>query len=161
MTISMGFSCGDGSDKDCLLPKGAEATGKAEAGEGPVHGVVIAASGSRYGIESEVEFKPIEHPLEPTDEDQPVKCPMPNSSVLNDGATRKERAVESLRKRVEFSATNEEEDGMVVDMQPPARAVRKRHQTLTRDRIRLPSVLAPPQSSTILQMLRECNEFES
>lgn len=29
------------------------------------------------------EFWPIEHPIEPLDEDRPVKCPVLNSSVLN------------------------------------------------------------------------------
>lgn len=32
----------------------------------------------------ELEFWPVEHPLEPQDEDRPVKCPMPSaSSVIN------------------------------------------------------------------------------
>lgn len=34
-------------------------------------------------MEFNVEFKPIDHPLEPLDEDRPVKCPLQNSSVLN------------------------------------------------------------------------------
>lgn len=29
------------------------------------------------------EFWPIEHPSEPPDEDRPLKCPMPDSSVIN------------------------------------------------------------------------------
>lgn len=36
-----------------------------------------------HGVEGEVEFWPIEHPMEPSDEDRPVKCPMPDSSVIN------------------------------------------------------------------------------
>lgn len=35
------------------------------------------------GVEGEVEFWPIEHPVEPSDEDRPVKCPIPHSSVIN------------------------------------------------------------------------------
>ena len=34
------------------------------------------------GVEYNAEFWPIEHPVEPPDEDQPVKCPMPDSSVI-------------------------------------------------------------------------------
>lgn len=29
------------------------------------------------------EFWPVEHPSEPPDEDHPLKCPMPDSSVIN------------------------------------------------------------------------------
>lgn len=29
------------------------------------------------------DFCPVEHPMEPPDEDRPVKCPMPESSVIN------------------------------------------------------------------------------
>ena len=37
-----------------------------------------------HGVEGDqVEFWPIEHPMEPSDEDRPVKCPMPHSSVIN------------------------------------------------------------------------------
>lgn len=35
------------------------------------------------GAENEADFWPVEHPLEPRDEDRPVKCPMPESSVIN------------------------------------------------------------------------------
>jgi len=35
------------------------------------------------GVEVDMEFWPVEHPMEPPDEDRPVKCPMPDSSVIN------------------------------------------------------------------------------
>lgn len=36
------------------------------------------------GVELEGEFWPVEHPLEPGEEDRPVKCPIPTaSSVIN------------------------------------------------------------------------------
>ena len=35
-----------------------------------------------HAVEYEVEFWPVEHPMEPQDEDRPVKCPMPTSSVI-------------------------------------------------------------------------------
>lgn len=34
-------------------------------------------------VEVDMDFWPVEHPMEPPDEDQPVKCPMPDSSVIN------------------------------------------------------------------------------
>lgn len=36
-----------------------------------------------HGIEVAVEFKPIEHPTEPLDYDQPIQCPLPEPSILN------------------------------------------------------------------------------
>ncbi|THF95570.1 hypothetical protein TEA_019007 [Camellia sinensis var. sinensis] len=35
------------------------------------------------GVECNTDFWPVEHPIEPPDEDQPVKCPKPDSSVMN------------------------------------------------------------------------------
>lgn len=35
------------------------------------------------GEEVDFEIWPVEHPMEPPDEDRPVKCPMPESSVIN------------------------------------------------------------------------------
>lgn len=40
-------------------------------------------STSQHGIEVAVEFKPVEHPLEPLDIDQPIQCPLPEPSILN------------------------------------------------------------------------------
>ncbi|XP_026660339.1 uncharacterized protein LOC103706787 isoform X3 [Phoenix dactylifera] len=36
-------------------------------------------------VEIYAEFKPVDHPLEPPDEDPPAKWPMPDSSLLNRG----------------------------------------------------------------------------
>lgn len=36
-----------------------------------------------HGIEVGVEFKPVEHPVEPLNLDQPVKCPLPEPSILH------------------------------------------------------------------------------
>lgn len=35
------------------------------------------------GVDKSTDFFPVEHPMEPPDEDRPVKCPMPESSVIN------------------------------------------------------------------------------
>lgn len=42
-----------------------------------------AATAVTHGIEVAVEFKPVEHPTEPFDNDQPVQCPLPEPSILN------------------------------------------------------------------------------
>ncbi|PKU82768.1 hypothetical protein MA16_Dca015165 [Dendrobium catenatum] len=34
-----------------------------------------------HGFEVVVEFKPVEHPIEPLNNDQPVRCPMPEPNV--------------------------------------------------------------------------------
>ncbi|XP_043695081.1 uncharacterized protein LOC122645782 [Telopea speciosissima] len=155
-TSLMGFSCGDGYDKrEAKVPLRAEIE---EAHEGPgMQGV--------HGLELDLEFKPIDHPVEPPDEDRPVKCPMPGSSVPNH--VREERFAESLRKRVEQSSELNEEGMLVVAIEPPARAVRKRHHTLTRSHSIPPLFRRPPlpplptQNDSIFQMLQQCNEYES
>jgi hypothetical protein len=42
-----------------------------------------AAGDSHHGIEVGIEFKPVEHPVEPVNLDQPVKCPLPEPSILH------------------------------------------------------------------------------
>ncbi|KAK1283828.1 hypothetical protein QJS10_CPB21g00576 [Acorus calamus] len=51
----------------------AAAAAPAEAADAPPHGTEVAA-----------EFKPVEHPIEPLDCDEPVKCPLPEPSILNE-----------------------------------------------------------------------------
>ncbi|KAL7260170.1 hypothetical protein ACSBR1_005939 [Camellia fascicularis] len=75
------------------------------------------------GVDCNKELWLIEHPVEPPDEDQPVKCPMPHTSLVN------ERFSDSMRKRTDISAVMNEEGMMVVAAEPPARAVHKRHHT--------------------------------
>uniref|UniRef100_K3YWN2 Uncharacterized protein n=1 Tax=Setaria italica TaxID=4555 RepID=K3YWN2_SETIT len=41
---------------------------------------------SPHGIEVGVEFKPVERPVEPVNLDQPVKCPLPEPSILHEGS---------------------------------------------------------------------------
>lgn len=41
------------------------------------------AAASSHGIEVAVEFKPVEHPNEPLDNDSPIQCPLPEPSILN------------------------------------------------------------------------------
>lgn len=42
-----------------------------------------AAPAAAHGIEVAVEFKPVEHPTEPYDNDRPIQCPLPEPSILN------------------------------------------------------------------------------
>ncbi|XP_052171047.1 uncharacterized protein LOC127787180 [Diospyros lotus] len=58
-----------------------------------------AASATGHGIEVAVEFKPLEHPAEPLDNDRPIQCPLPEPSILNDGRIWKERASAGVRRR--------------------------------------------------------------
>ena len=44
---------------------------------------VSAATATSHGIEVAVEFKPVEHPIEPLDNDRPIQCPLPEPSILN------------------------------------------------------------------------------
>lgn len=59
-------------DEREVLPPNSEVTGSATA--------AVTAS---HGIEVAVEFKPVEHPMEPLDNDRPIQCPIPEPSILN------------------------------------------------------------------------------
>lgn len=48
-----------------------------------VTGAGAVAAAAPHGIEVAVEFKPVEHPIEPLDNDQPIQCPLPEPSILN------------------------------------------------------------------------------
>lgn len=88
------------------------------------------------------------------------------------------RFAESVRKRAEASAEMAEREGegerrggMEVEPQDPARAVRKRHHTLTHgggDLEITPFIRTPPlppplpsQNVTIFQMLQQVDKFDS
>ncbi|KAJ1430551.1 hypothetical protein SESBI_07692 [Sesbania bispinosa] len=121
------------------------------------------------GVDKNTDFFPVEHPMEPPDEDRPVKCPMPESSVISDERMNEKRFAESLRKRVETSgAMAEGERTASMDTEPPARGVRKRHHTLTHggDLVMTPLMRMPPgplpsQNITIFQVLQQLDKFES
>ncbi|KAL6295305.1 hypothetical protein ACE6H2_003447 [Prunus campanulata] len=187
--ISMGFSCGDdfeGEESEvALLDETREKQQHSSWGCG------MEAPHNHVQLEVDFQFWPVEHPLEPPDEDRPVKCPMPDSSVINidivsckmhlqDGGRQEKRSSESsaVRKRTEVSSaaaatySKPRMDQMVVAVAepPPAvRAVRKRHHnTLTRgDHMisplrRMPPIPSlPTQSITIFQMLQQLDKFES
>ncbi|KAG8634829.1 hypothetical protein MANES_17G089700v8 [Manihot esculenta] len=120
-----------------------------------------------HAVEFDVELWPVEHPKEPQDEDRPLKCPIPASSLVNDGSSREERYGygESLRMRTEVPAMVNKEGIVIVAAEPPIQAVRKRHHTLTHGDHTITSRMPhlpplPTQNVTIFQMLQQLDEFE-
>ncbi|XP_020577641.1 uncharacterized protein LOC110022855 [Phalaenopsis equestris] len=106
-----------------------------------------------HGFEVAVEFKPVEHPIEPLNHDQPVRCPMPEPSILNDGRIWKERMTSvSARMRMELPVVKEgmqlSPEATVSEKSPPVRS--------TPRRAILPSVSAP--EGNLINMLEEYNE---
>lgn len=61
-------------DRDGLPPVSEATTGAT---------TVAASSAATHGIQIAVEFKPVERPTEPLDNDQPIQCPLPEPSILN------------------------------------------------------------------------------
>ncbi|KAK8613897.1 hypothetical protein V6N13_101651 [Hibiscus sabdariffa] len=114
-----------------------------------------------------VEFCPLEHPMEPQDEDRPVKCPMFASSSSSSSSIHDGKGHESSRKRLEQpTMENNGIAGLAMTVEPPVKPVRKRHHTLTCDNhvmaeplIGKPSLPPiPPQSLTISQMLKQFDQ---
>ncbi|KAK9067853.1 hypothetical protein SSX86_011964 [Deinandra increscens subsp. villosa] len=104
-------------------------------------------STSHHGIEVAVEFKPVEHPIEPLDIDQPIPCPLPEPSILNDGRIWKERVSAGVQRRVDLPVMQEETSGP-----PDPETPRTKARTRT-NRMILPSISAPEHN--ILKLLEE------
>lgn len=104
-------------------------------------GITVAA---HHGIELAVEFKPVEHPTEPLDNDRPVQCPLPEPSILNDGRIWKERVCAGVQRRGDIQGGTPAEPGT------PGTKPRPRT-----NRMILPSISAPEHN--ILKLLEECN----
>lgn len=66
----------DVQDERVVLPPALDATSGST-------GASASASAAPHGIEIAIEFKPVERPTEPVDNDQPVQCPFPEPSILN------------------------------------------------------------------------------
>ncbi|ESW30208.1 hypothetical protein PHAVU_002G133800 [Phaseolus vulgaris] len=113
-----------------------------------VAAVASAATTTSHGIEVAVEFKPVEHPIEPLDSDRPIQCPLPEPSILNDGRIWKERVSATVRRRGDLpvmkeGGTLESEDAGI------------KPRTSRSNRMILPSVSAPEHN--LLKLLEECN----
>ncbi|CAN6486629.1 unnamed protein product [Victoria cruziana] len=111
-----------------------------------------AAAVTRHGSEAAVDFKPVEHPKEPPDNDLPVKCPAPEPSILNDARVWKERLAGNARRRAELPVMKDEEAPS-----QPDKSVTK-HPSLPITPVFLPSLSAPEH--TIRQLLEECSAPE-
>ncbi|XP_020526156.1 uncharacterized protein LOC18439219 isoform X2 [Amborella trichopoda] len=141
MTISLNYSCVDELDEKDGVGLNREVV------------VVVPSPAGGHGVELDVEFKPIDHPLEPHDNEQPVKCPMPEPSILNDGRIWKERLAASVRRRGELPVMKEDNVGPA---ESPTYSSRKRHQSHPANHVILPSFSAPEPN--LIKMLQE---FES
>ncbi|KAI4343295.1 hypothetical protein MLD38_027821 [Melastoma candidum] len=112
-----------------------------------VTAVAAAATVISHGIEVEVEFIPVEHPIEPLNNDHPIQCPLPEPSILNDGRI--------WKGRVSANATRTGD----LPMMPGAGAVEptstpKRKPPPHPNGTILPSVSAPEHN--LLKLLEEC-----
>ncbi|KAL3619155.1 hypothetical protein CASFOL_036725 [Castilleja foliolosa] len=105
------------------------------------------SNNSNHGIEIVVGFKPIEHPTEPLDNDQPIPYPLPDPSILNDGRIWKERVSSSVQTRADMAVVQEE-----ASIEPETQRAKPPRPC---NRVILPSVSAPEHS--ILKLLEECN----
>ncbi|XP_059641130.1 uncharacterized protein LOC132283221 [Cornus florida] len=124
-------------DEREVLPPNAEATGAAT--------VAGVASAVAHGIEVAVEFKPVEHPTEPPDNDRPIQCPLPEPSILNDGRIWKERVSAGVRRRSDLPVMQEG-----TDIESESAGTKSRTPS---NRMILPSISAPEHN--ILKLLEE------
>ncbi|KAA3456335.1 ATP-dependent RNA helicase Dbp73D isoform 1 [Gossypium australe] len=124
-----------------------------------------AAPTTAHGIEVAVEFKPVEHPIEPLDNDQPIQCPLPEPSILNvssgdlscwleyllDGRIWKERVSASVRRRADLPVMQDEG---TLQSQSESEATVGTKPRRTTNRMILPSLSAPEHN--LLKLLEEC-----
>ncbi|XP_015963232.1 uncharacterized protein LOC107487147 [Arachis duranensis] len=125
-------------DEREVMPPNAEVAAAASA----------AAAATPHGIEVAVEFKPVEHPIEPLDNDRPIQCPLPEPSILNDGRIWKERVSATVRRRGDLPVMKE--GGA---LEPEVAGTKPR--TSQSNRMILPSLSAPEHN--LLKLLEECN----
>ncbi|XVF52069.1 hypothetical protein PTKIN_Ptkin04bG0235200 [Pterospermum kingtungense] len=107
-----------------------------------------ASTAIAHGIEVAVEFKLVEHPIEPLDNDRPIQCPLPEPSILNDGRIWKERVSANVRRRADLPVM---EDGGTLESEATGTKPRPTHS----NRLILPSLSAPEHN--LLNLLEECN----
>ncbi|CAF2099065.1 hypothetical protein BRARA_E01748 [Brassica rapa] len=113
----------------------------------------VTATTASHGIEVATEFKPVEHPVEPLDNDQPIQCPLPEPSILNDGRIWKERVSASMRRKGDLQIAKDEisaeSDGSAPKPPRPSQP----------NRSILPSLSAPEHN--LLNLLEECNAMQA
>ncbi|GAB4857902.1 hypothetical protein Ancab_015807 [Ancistrocladus abbreviatus] len=110
----------------------------------------VSASAVAHGLEVALEFKPVEHPTEPLDNDKPVQCPLPEPSILNDGRIWKERvSAAGVRRRADMPLIKEgtaDDSDASVELKPRSQIS---------NRSILPSLSAPEHK--FLNLLEEYN----
>ncbi|CAH2034823.1 unnamed protein product [Thlaspi arvense] len=111
------------------------------------------ATTATHGIEVATEFKPVEHPVEPLDNDQPIQCPLPEPSILNDGRIWKERVSASMRKKGDLQIAKDESAA-----ESDGSAAPKPPRPSPSNRSILPSLSAPEHN--LLNLLEECNAMQ-
>ncbi|KAL9262074.1 hypothetical protein AKJ16_DCAP09051 [Drosera capensis] len=112
-----------------------------------------AASAVTHGVEVALEFTPVEHPTEPLDNDQPVQCPVPEPSILNDGRIWKERvSAAGAHRRSDMPFIQE---GSTADSKTASAATTASPRPRQPNRSILPSLSAPEHN--ILNLLEEYN----
>ncbi|KAK1260405.1 hypothetical protein QJS04_geneDACA023379 [Acorus gramineus] len=110
--------------------------------------IKFAVDAPPHGTEVAAEFKPVEHPIEPPDCDEPVKCPLPEPSILNDGQIWKERIPVSARPGADLPIMEEESHVQSKSSGKKARPSRV-------NRSMVPSFSAPEHN--LINLLEECN----
>ncbi|GMJ16039.1 hypothetical protein like AT1G31940 [Hibiscus trionum] len=110
-----------------------------------------AVATATHGIEVAVEFKPVEHLVEPLDNDRPIQCPLPEPSILNDGRIWQERvsATASVRRRADLPVMK---DGGSLQSETETSSGTKHRPSS--NRMILPSQSAPEHN--LLNLLEEC-----
>ncbi|XP_068660958.1 uncharacterized protein [Aristolochia californica] len=101
-----------------------------------IEGSVSVTTATNYRVALAVEFKPVEHPVEPFNTDQPVTCPLPEPSILNDGRIWKERLSATTRNGSNLHVMKE---GSAVEPEGTAGA------KLRASRVLLPSSISAPE----------------
>ncbi|KMZ65450.1 hypothetical protein ZOSMA_31G00360 [Zostera marina] len=78
----------------------ASSSSRTEEESADPHALVTTSSSSSHLME----FKPVERPTEPVIQDQPVNCPLPEPSILNDGRVWKERMSARVKRSSSFDS---------------------------------------------------------
>eukprot|EP00250_Pteridium_aquilinum_P007121 c16906_g1_i3 orf=426-794(-) len=109
--------------------------------EKEITGIVKEAQAptSIHGGQVADEFAPVDHPMEPPENDQPVRCPAPEPCIIHDGRLWKERLQLSIKRRKELPFMRE----AGVENAPTRRHTSERS---------IPSSMSAP-ANTILKLL--------
>ncbi|KAI4372192.1 hypothetical protein MLD38_010457 [Melastoma candidum] len=111
-----------------------------------VANVSSAATSISHGIGVAVD-EPVEHPVEPLDNDDPIQCPLPEPSILNDGRIWKERVSANARRRGDLPVMPGG-GGAVEPISAPKPRPAHSNRTI------IPSISAPEYN--LLKLLEEC-----